>query len=259
MLNTKSITKLTNIKHYTTGELIGEFIKYQKQCCILSNNLNTFKSSILFIGDSHIQQYIIALFNSEYKYKFQLLLIAITSDSYSKKYIKDYFKLFISKRHFKLCLIGNYITSDIIYLQIEKMAENILAMCDKVLISNDNPRHSIDPNSCLSENKEDCYGNLNKTCIIPKKFKKPINNKIDVVTFWDENIINGNKCLYYYYYLPIYGDNNHLSLFYLNIIVEKVVSIISKYVKYDNNYKYLNKCHYFYHMPYTKYINNCLY
>lgn len=232
--------------------MVGDFVKYQKSYCCLSDNSKIYKSAILFIGDSHVEEYIAALINSEYKYKYHLIHIYIDRDSYDKYLSNYYLKLFIPKYHFKLCLIGNYITSENIYSQIEKLAEKVLQMCDKVLISNDNPNHFVDPNSCLSKNKDDCYGELNKTCILPKKFSIPKNDKIEVVQFWDDNIINGKKCLYYYNYLPLYTDINHLSSFYLNYIVKKVDKIISNYVEYDYNYKHDNICPY-YLMPKTKF------
>lgn len=78
------------------------------------------------------------------------------------------------KYHFSLCILGNIVSTITIYNDIFEMSIKLLSMCNKVLISNDNPYHLVDPNSCLKENKDDCYGEINKTCIIPKRFKKQI-------------------------------------------------------------------------------------
>lgn len=61
--------RLKNLKHYSSGELITNFVINQRSYCCLKEESIIFKSAILFIGDSHIEQYIIALFNSEYKLK----------------------------------------------------------------------------------------------------------------------------------------------------------------------------------------------
>lgn len=165
------------------------------------------------------------------------------------KYVQNYY--------FRLCLIGNLITSDYKMKVLKRIGIYSLSFCDKVILSNDNPRHFIDPNSCLKKNKNDCYGEINRTCFIPKSISKPKSNRIDIVTFWNENIVNGKKCLYYYNYLPIYADNNHFSLFYLKIIVEKIVTIISKYVEKDKRYEYDITCPY-YHIQHIKFHYNNL-
>lgn len=80
-LNSNIQFKLKLIKHYSSSELINEFVIYQRSYCCLMNCTKIYRSSILFIGDSYIEQYIIALFNSKYRYKFPLVHIYISRDA----------------------------------------------------------------------------------------------------------------------------------------------------------------------------------
>lgn len=79
-------------------------------------------------------------------------------------------------------------------------------------MSNDNPINYKDPNSCINGNKSECYGE----CYLPQQFVISSNKRIDVVTFWNENdIMKDGKCYYYLDDIPIFADNNHLSILYL--------------------------------------------
>lgn len=256
-LDKKAKNRLKNIKHYSSKELITDFAKKARNFCCLNENAKVYKSSIFFIGDSHIQQYILALFNSEYKYKYQLLYIYIKTIKYNDMSIKNYMSNIILKYRFNLCMLGNYVNSVRIYSDIYEMSLRILPMCSEVLISNDNPYHLVDPNSCIKENNNECYGEINKTCIMPKSFSKPNNKYIKVVTFWDKNIIKHNKCLYNYNYYPIYADSNHFSIFQLKLLARRIIIIISPYVESDKDFNYNNNCPY-YHMPNSYYIFNNL-
>lgn len=249
-MNKKVNISLKEIRHYSSAELMSDFVANQRTYCCLNSKYINNTSSILFIGDSHIEQYIIALFNSKYKNKF--LLIHIYVHSYSYNNIKKYFINLQRDSLFPLCIIGNYIRSDRVYNSVYNIAFVIKSMCKKIILSNDNPRHIVDPNACLKRNKNRCFGVLNKTCFIPKFFNKPNIVNVDIVTFWDNNIIKLNKCLYYYNNMPIYSNTNHLSLFYIKTVLRKMVKIISKYV---NKLTTINdrKCKY-YLLSNTKFV-----
>lgn len=105
----------------------------------------------------------------------------------------------------------------------------------------------------MRTDKNKCYGVLNETCILPDKYINPNDSRIEVVTFWNENIIEDRKCIFYLDSNPIYADYNHLSVIYMNIIHKRVVNIISKYIAYDDNYKYNSSCPY-YQLPHTSFL-----
>lgn len=118
-------------------------------------------------------------------------------------------------------------------------------MCKFVLVSNGNPNHSIDPNSCIKRNKNNCFGELNKTCNVPKKIEISNISNVRVVTFWESDIIKKHKRLYYYNYLPIYSNSHHFSNFYLKLIIHNIIHILSKYVNAKNNLIDGKKCKYY--------------
>lgn len=91
ILNKKVNIILKRIKHYSSSELMKEFVINQRSYCCLRHKIINNASAILFIGDSHIEQYIIAIFNSAYRNKYLLIHIYVHSLDYNNMLQKKFF------------------------------------------------------------------------------------------------------------------------------------------------------------------------
>lgn len=244
-----------NIKKYSSFQLIKEVQHNLRMYCCINNKSFIHTSFILFIGDSHIEQYIIALFYTKYNYKVQLIHLYVNSLSYNNYiskliigYIEEY------SNNILCILIGNFIKQrKSVYNSIIAIANSVSTIHKNIILSNDNPYHNTDPNSCFISDKKKCFGIINKTCYIPRKFdKNELNINIKTVTLWNDNIIEEKKCFYYNKQYPIYADDNHFSLVYLKALRENILKEMISNITRLYKFKYDSKCKY-YHLPSMKY------
>lgn len=80
-----------------------EFVINQRSYCCLRHKIINNTLAILFIGDSHIEQYIIAIFNSAYRNKYLLIHIYVHSLDYNNMLQKKFFLKLKKNRYFPLC------------------------------------------------------------------------------------------------------------------------------------------------------------
>lgn len=204
--------------------------------CVMNNdyyiNNNLY---ILFIGDSHVRQYIYSLEKILKQTSIDLVNIWITSSDIINSKWRNIISSYNIKKYF-LYVIGFYydefnIRKEIFDLQFLYLIKYLTYNNIPILIINDNP-------SFLSSPIE-YYIKTNKTliesrmCIRTNKFPVYNGSMIKLVNYISlENLYYfNNSCKIIYNNIFMYSDNNHLSIPFLRSISKKIYIIIFNNMK----------------------------
>lgn len=221
-------------------------------CTTKDNYCEKNGNCILFIGDSHVRQFIFSLEDIFIQNSIMPVNVYITyEDILDRTWIYILHSIKIS--NYLIIIVAFFYYQHISDLndfnkQFLSLIEFLVNNKQMIFIFNDNPSFTLSPIKYFLSNKDDTIDN--KYCIKAQpypKYKGKNKYLINSISL-DKNFYFNNRCKIFEKNIFMYSDTNHLSIPYLKSISYPIYSVIKKYIHINgsiNHYKINRNCSYY--------------
>lgn len=247
--------KIDNKKLDNSNKIWNEFNKYRKSCKINASHYNKC-STILLIGDSHVDQWISGIYNYFHKISVVIYFIHVNGmkdiSSYRIKHIVEKVKRL---EFIELIIMCNFKYNiefrndvsfihniDRYYIHLQRL---LLNYSNNIVVLNDNPHLLTPANNCFSSKEPiQCYCILGINCTISEL---PIFNHTIRKCDMNKYLCNNNKCSYIINNKIVYVDTHHLTPYITKYLANDLIDCLhfQSKIKIKCNKEELGSCYYY--------------
>lgn len=229
---------ILNTKFNCIGPVSYKNPVYFIGCILNKSKIINIKDYILFLGDSHLRQWIPSIYSLINTINKPMLFIYFWIYQYNRfGKIGSYFNKFYYPSFIIQCFSLNFNMSAMNYIIYKDFVLNISSKVEKYIILQDNPRLSFNPNLYYNTKSTHLYStnNINCTFGMDKIF-----NHNHLFYIYNNYMCKNNICPFYYQNKKLYSDNNHITSCMIDLIKENVIKEIRKILHIQNTFKQYN-------------------